>query len=108
MHSCEFEWPSPLLNFLDHIQFPHCCGLFRTFPPLLQTHSLQSLLWDVCNQLQSFDIQSCCMMSIYHIRKYNQLTRNIKTVERADRAPSESISWDWTHVFSIDNMTTVI
>ena len=26
MHSC--EWPSPLLNFLDHIQFPHCWRYF--------------------------------------------------------------------------------
>ena len=30
MHSC--ERPSPLLNFLDTIQCPHCC---RHFPPLL-------------------------------------------------------------------------
>ena len=43
-----------------------------TFPPLsqtsplLQTHSLHSLFWDICNQLQSFDIKSCCMMSMYH------------------------------------------
>ena len=53
--------------------------LLRTFPPLLQTQSIQSLFWDMCNQLQSFDIQSCCMMSGYNniITQYNQLIMDI-------------------------------
>ena len=79
MHSCESQ--SPLLNFLYHIQFPHCQGHFPhryiADIPTVQTHSPQPLFWDICNQLQSFDIQSCCMMSTYHITKYNQSIRNI-------------------------------
>ena len=101
---------------------PHCCRhsptvadisppQLRTFSPLLwtspllQTHSLQTLFWDICDhdQLQSFGIQSCCMMSTYHITKYIQLIRNIffrlcnkVSPTFADRDQSKSISWDLT------------
>ena len=61
--------------------FPHCCGHYphaRTLP-LLQTHSLHSLLWDVCKKLKSFHIQSCCMMSMYHIKDYITSITNLNS-----------------------------
>ena len=94
MHTC--EWPSPMLNFVDHIQFPHCCG---QSPTVADTYT-SVIIVDICNQLQSFDMQSCCMMSTYHITKYNQLIGtffklcNNVSPTIADRATIESILWD--------------
>ena len=44
---------------------------------LLRTHSLQSLFAMGYNKLKSFHIQSCCMMSMYHITECNPSIKNI-------------------------------
>ena len=105
-HCCG-HFPPPLWTFLPTVadiphccqHFPHCCGhspLLWTFPP---PHCCRHFLHCCrhflhccghfhccghihfshysCKTLKSFHIQSCCMISMYHITEYNPSIRNI-------------------------------
>ena len=47
---------SSLLNYLHHIQFPHCCGYpppptFADIPTVVDTF-ISVIFWDTCNKLK--------------------------------------------------------